>query len=804
MNAATRQADYLTVLTALDGNLTKRWSLGADAKPVLTQYNAGTLFSYDRRPVASLDDLQQVLAGLKPTQAIVPGRLKEGVNPARATRRKVDRPGWAAPLEDRPSHLLEVDIENVPAVDGQGEFDPIADPDRALACVMAKNLPPELQGPEFVWQWTSSAGMKPGVRMRLWFWLDQAPTCEEKKAWLRPYLISKATPDNVIDGSLYSAEHLTYAAPPIFEGITDPVDKRIGIDGLFGCVAVPDRSTWVYKSQNEHEPRSAPEGVVEDDPATATWMSEEIARWLQNHGTPIEGDYSDQQAYDLACKLFDGDRPGFAPSFELVVDLLHMEWAPHFDRDWIEKKVESALSSRQNDVGCGPQRQTAPEILLGQMAAQIDRRAILKAFGERNGIDPSALDKAIQDAIVRAETMPADADDQDTAARRAKRFQTVQPSEAIKRRPPRFWDKDKLFLRAPGGSVTMIYAAYSNFKTTFTCGRLIAIAKEHDIRAVYVLCEGADGFGPLTLQAAVKDWNASHPVDQITTEWLDAHLLLIETPPKLTDAADMVALAEACREFAPDLVVIDTVGAAAAGQNLSAIEVGTMIGLNFRAFVRDLKTNGILIHHEGKDGERGPTGSQYFQNDVDGELRLIHDTGEEVLAVIVKKSRWGQKDRTVNFGTRAVSGLHVEGWTEPAEFVAVYELDANDAKRQVKVATAKAPPKTTTKDPQDGLLDPVYIEHRLRSDGVHEAKDGPDALTLAALLIGEQNELETEAGHQLRVAKLAKALKNKVDRDPRYRRLADIVEEGTPPHKVRRWFAPAAKASFTETGEPVY
>ena len=106
-------------------------------------------------------------------------------------------------------------------------------------------------------------------------------------------------------------------------------------------------------------------------------------------------------------------------------------------------------------------------------------------------------------------------------AERMKRFRTVLPSEAVRRRPPRFYDKDKLFLRAPGGSSTIIFAAYSNFKTTFSCGRSLAIAKEHDARVLYVVCEGVDGFGPLTLQAAVKDWNASHPGDEIRDDWLD-------------------------------------------------------------------------------------------------------------------------------------------------------------------------------------------------------------------------------------------------------------------------------------------
>jgi hypothetical protein len=254
----------------------------------------------------------------------------------------------------------------------------------------------------------------------------------------------------------------------------------------------------------------------------------------------------------------------------------------------------------------------------------------------------------------------------------AAKFKPVKPSEAMKRPAPGFYDKEKLFLNAKGGSSTIIYAGYSNFKTTFSCASALRIAKEHDVRVLYVVCEGADGFGPLTLQAAIKDWNEHHNGDEITDEWLDAHVVLEEVTPRLDNPASLQGLAAKYRNWAPGIVVIDTLGAAAAGLNLSAVEVGTAIGFNFRAFVRDLKTNGWLIHHEGKNAENGALGSIYIANDTDTELNLKHDHLTEVLAVMIEKCRWGERFRTINFGTRKVPGLKIEGWDEPGEFVAVY------------------------------------------------------------------------------------------------------------------------------------
>ena len=124
---------------------------------------------------------------------------------------------------------------------------------------------------------------------------------------------------------------------------------------------------------------------------------------------------------------------------------------------------------------------------------------------------------------------------------------------------------------------------------------------------MHEICEGADGFGPLTLQAALKDWSESHPADPISLDWLDKHLHLVENAPQIMDGADLDALAEEHRSWVPNLVFIDTLGSAAAGQNLSAIEAGTAIGRNMRAFCRDLKADCWLVHHLGKNETLGPT-----------------------------------------------------------------------------------------------------------------------------------------------------------------------------------------------------
>ena len=82
------------------------------------------------------------------------------------------------------------------------------------------------------WQATASAGIKPGIRCRLWFWLSRPVSDAEAKGWL-----ARAP----VDRSLFSPVMPHYTAPPILEtGTPDPVARRSGIRrGLTDVVEVP-------------------------------------------------------------------------------------------------------------------------------------------------------------------------------------------------------------------------------------------------------------------------------------------------------------------------------------------------------------------------------------------------------------------------------------------------------------------------------------------------------------------------------------------------------------------------------------
>jgi hypothetical protein len=93
-------------------------------------------------------------------------------------------------------------------------------------------LPAEFHDASAYWQLTSGAGIKPGIRLRLWYWLDRPVNDDEAKRWF------EGAP---VDTSLYCANTPHYTAAPIFDPPElDPVPLRSGFWWRhYNVVAVP-------------------------------------------------------------------------------------------------------------------------------------------------------------------------------------------------------------------------------------------------------------------------------------------------------------------------------------------------------------------------------------------------------------------------------------------------------------------------------------------------------------------------------------------------------------------------------------
>jgi hypothetical protein len=111
---------------------------------------------------------------------------------------------------------------------------------------------------------------------------------------------------------------------------------------------------WIarrFASSGSQEARQAPEGVVFDD-------GNEMKAWIQSllakTPLPVVGEGANNVLHQTAKTLFDGPRPGQAPSYELVLEMMH-KWAPRIT-DRFEEPIYNAWKHRENDIGCGPAR----------------------------------------------------------------------------------------------------------------------------------------------------------------------------------------------------------------------------------------------------------------------------------------------------------------------------------------------------------------------------------------------------------------------------------------------------------------
>lgn len=162
-------SEDVTILTsASHTSLVKTFS-----GPELTKksFAIGKDFKVTEEPVSDLQSLSKILQRLEssPTQTIIRGSLIEGkTNPV--PRNKTT---FTATLRQ----WCMIDIDSL-AWDGD------INDQKAILAHAIQQLPAEFQSVDLWYHFSSSMGIKAGIRVHLWFWLDRPCSDDEMKAWL--------------------------------------------------------------------------------------------------------------------------------------------------------------------------------------------------------------------------------------------------------------------------------------------------------------------------------------------------------------------------------------------------------------------------------------------------------------------------------------------------------------------------------------------------------------------------------------------------------------------------------------------
>lgn len=232
-------SDTVTVLTSLSRPLTKT-IVKSEAGGIETRTRQNVKFykgeEFGVSGIRAFADLLEKTSA-DPRRCVVRGAIAPGTDRERMLRRKFPKEGEPATLVEEPRRWILFDVDGVAL---PRAFDPLASPADTVKWVRAK-LPPCFHDVACWYQYTGSAGIKPGLHIRLGFWLDRPLGEAELKRWLgqkvpEPGKAAKAWfREYPVDPAVFTTTQPIYVATPIVEvGAQDPLAGRCARSGLIG------------------------------------------------------------------------------------------------------------------------------------------------------------------------------------------------------------------------------------------------------------------------------------------------------------------------------------------------------------------------------------------------------------------------------------------------------------------------------------------------------------------------------------------------------------------------------------------
>ena len=244
--------NLITVLTTASRTNVGKVFKGPDLKQ--GPFAVGKEFYVSKEPVYDLQSLSKLLQKLEndPIKMVIRGSLIEA---QRGPAPRNDKTFAATPRQ-----WCMIDIDSL-AWDGD-----LSD-QQAMLSYAIKQLPAEFQFTDCWYHFSSSMGIKSGIRVHLWFWLDRPCSDDEMKAWLSGCPVDKRMFNPI-------QIHLT-SNPPFVDGAVDPYPDRSGLfEAGSGSSTVPvpsDLSNRTAVTQAASKQRSSsktglldPAGIIRD------------------------------------------------------------------------------------------------------------------------------------------------------------------------------------------------------------------------------------------------------------------------------------------------------------------------------------------------------------------------------------------------------------------------------------------------------------------------------------------------------------------------------------------------------------
>ena len=161
--------DTVTIITSATGTRIAKVFLGANHQQL--KFSPGSEFLVSQQPINDLQSLASVIGELEAelTKAVIRGLplLPENEPVARQSQN----------FSTTSRHWCMIDIDSLP-------WDGDLKDHKATLAYASCQLPPEFQKADCWYHFSSSMGIKQGIRVHLWYWLERPCSDAEMKAWL--------------------------------------------------------------------------------------------------------------------------------------------------------------------------------------------------------------------------------------------------------------------------------------------------------------------------------------------------------------------------------------------------------------------------------------------------------------------------------------------------------------------------------------------------------------------------------------------------------------------------------------------
>jgi RecA-family ATPase len=183
----------------------------------------------------------------------------------------------------------------------------------------------------------------------------------------------------------------------------------------------------------------------------------------------------------------------------------------------------------------------------------------------------------------------------------------------------------------PEGAIGILYGDSGSHKTNVAIALVLDAIFDRGARVCYAAGEGSYGVRKRRIPAHCRARN-------ITTEHLTGRFRVSPAVPLLAQPGDVNGFIEAQNDLLPDIVVLDTLATATAGEDENAAVTAAMLTANgpVGRIRQELNALVLVLAHSGKDTNKGVRGHSGFKGNADAVLRVTADKDAGTIEVFVE------------------------------------------------------------------------------------------------------------------------------------------------------------------------